>query len=202
MTRGAEEIDSATLRAGVREAYSMAALRPDEEHDFPVGRAFAESVGYPSNLLDSLPAVAVDAFAGVSNVSIFADIPPGSHVLDLGCGAGLDTLIAARRIAGDGRVTAIDFSRSMLDRARQAVREADARNVDVRLGDAEELPVESASIDVVIVNGIFNLNPARDAIFAELARVVRGSGRVFVAELILTSRLPEMQRRDASNWFA
>ncbi|MCO6438610.1 MAG: methyltransferase domain-containing protein [Phycisphaerae bacterium] len=149
-----------------------------------------------------MPAVAVEAFAGVSNVSMFADIPADSRVLDLGCGAGLDTLIAAQRTAANGRVIAVDFSDSMLDRARRAVTEAGTQNVDVRKGDAEELPAESASIDVVIINGIFNLNPAREAIFRELARVVRTNGRVFAAELILKEPLPENERRDVCNWFA
>lgn len=199
---GGMGMESAKLREGVRAAYSQAALCPNGEHDFPVGRAFAESVGYPPDLLDSLPAVAVDAFAGVSNVSMFADIPAGSYVLDLGCGGGLDALIAAQRTAGDGRVMAIDFSDSMLDRARQAVKEAGVRNLDVRIGDAEDLPVDSASVDVVMINGIFNLNPAREAIFVELARVVRDDGRVYTAELILKQPLPGKERRDVSNWFA
>src|SRR5574340_1038337 len=86
------------LRAKVRDAYSSAAERPQEKHAFPVGRGFAESVGYPAGLLASLPSVCVEAFAGVSNVSLFADIAEGATVLDLGCGAGMDTLIAARRV--------------------------------------------------------------------------------------------------------
>jgi len=195
-------MESADLREGVRAAYSRAAQRPDEQHDFPVGRAFAESVGYPPSVLDAMPAVAVEAFAGVSNVSIFADIPADSRVLDLGCGAGLDTLIAAQRTAANGTVIAVDFSDSMLDRARRAVEEAAMQNVDVRKGDAEGLPAESASIDVVIINGIFNLNPAREAIFGELARVVRANGRVYAAELILKEPLSEDERRDVCNWFA
>lgn len=202
MAHRAEQTAWVRLREGVRDAYSNAALRPDKKHDFPVGRVFAESIGYPSDLLDSLPAVAIEVFAGVSNVAVFSDIPPGAHVLDLGCGAGLDALIAAQRTGDDGRVIAIDFSNSMLDRARQAVQAAGVRNLDVRLGDAEDLPVESASVDVVMVNGIFNLNPARGAIFRELARVVRAHGRVFAAELILKEPLPEEIRADASNWFA
>ncbi len=84
------------LREGVREAYSEAARKPQDEHPFPVGREFAESLGYPPDLLAGLPAVAVEAFSGVSNVSVFAEIPSGATVLDLGCGAGLDSLIAAR----------------------------------------------------------------------------------------------------------
>jgi len=198
----ARQMKFAELREGVRAAYSRAAQHPGEQHDFPVGRAFAENVGYTHSLLDSMPPVAVDAFAGVSNVGMFAGIPAGSRVLDLGCGAGLDTLIAARRTEANGRVKAIDFSESMLDRARQAVKEAALQNVDVSIGDAEKLPVESGSIDVAIINGIFNLNPVRKAIFGELARVVRSNGRVYAAELILREPLPENERRDISNWFS
>ncbi|MBI3625608.1 MAG: methyltransferase domain-containing protein, partial [Candidatus Rokubacteria bacterium] len=108
------------LRDAVRGAYSAAADRPDVKHPFPVGRAFAASLGYPSDLLASVPSGCVDAFAGVSNVAIFADTPQGARVLDLGCGAGLDSLIAARRVGVHGRVIGIDFSDEMLARARKA----------------------------------------------------------------------------------
>jgi ubiquinone/menaquinone biosynthesis C-methylase UbiE len=113
-----------------------------------------------------LPAVAVEAFVGVSNVAVFASLPPGARVLDLGCGAGLDSLIAARRVGPAGRVIGIDFSDSMLTRAGQAAA-ALGVNVTVCRGDAERLPLETGSIDVALVNGIFNLNPARTEIFRE-----------------------------------
>lgn len=115
--------DRTDLRDKVRLAYSAAAELPQEKHAFPVGRAFAESLGYPADLLDQLPAVASDAFAGVSNVSLFAELPSRATILDLGCGAGLDALIAARRVGLSGKVIAVDFSTAMLDRARQAVAE-------------------------------------------------------------------------------
>ncbi|HLW89478.1 MAG TPA: methyltransferase domain-containing protein [Terriglobales bacterium] len=194
--------DRTDLRDKVRLAYSAAAEMPQEKHAFPVGRAFAESLGYPADLLDQLPAVASDAFAGVSNVSIFAEIPSGATILDLGCGAGLDALIAARRVGLSGKVIAVDFSTAMLDRARQAVAEAGVSNLELREAGAEQLPIADEEIGVAMVNGIFNLNPARDAIFRELARVVRRGGRVFGAELILSSPLPPEARARESNWFA
>jgi arsenite methyltransferase len=195
-------IDRTNLRDKVRIAYSAAAEMPQEKHAFPVGRAFAESVGYPAELLDRLPAVASDAFAGVSNVSVFAEIPSGATILDLGCGAGLDALIAARRVGLAGKVIAVDFSTAMLARARQAVAEDGASNLELREAGAEQLPIADEEIDVALVNGIFNLNPARDAIFRELARVVRRGGTVFAAELILSSPLPAETRASESNWFA
>ena len=188
-------------REGVRRAYSAAATRPDEKQPFPVGRAFAESVGYPPDLLATMPSGAVDAFAGVSNVSVFADLRPGAAVLDLGCGAGLDSLIAGRRVGPVGTVVGVDFSDTMLDRARRAGDEAGVRNVEFLHGDAERLPVEDASVDVALVNGIFNLNLARVAIFHELARVVRCGGCVFAAELILCEPLPPEVCASDIEWF-
>ncbi len=190
------------LRGGVRRAYSAVADRPLDKHPFPVGRLFAESLGYPPNLLASMPSVAVDAFTGVSNVAVFADIPEGAAVLDLGCGAGLDSLIASRHVGPEGKVTGIDFSDAMLIRARRAVAETGADNVEFMAGDAESLPLEDGSIDVALANGIFNLNPARQAIFRELARVVRTGGAVYAAELVLREPLPRAIQVSEAEWFA
>lgn len=190
------------LYAGVRKAYSAAADRPLDEHPFPIGKAFARSLGYPRELLESLPALSVDAFAGVSNVSLFAAIPDGSTVLDLGCGAGLDTLIAARRTGPSGRVIGVDFSLSMLDRARQAAQEAGLSNIEFHESPAERLPLEDRAIDVAIVNGIFNLNPDRRALFRELARVVRPDGHVYAAELILIEAVADSSPPTETDWFA
>lgn len=193
--------DKAELRSAVRAAYSDAASEPDGEHAFPVGRAFAASLGYPEELLGRLPSSAVDAFAGVCNVSVAADLPAGATVLDLGCGAGLDSLVAAERVGAHGRVIAVDFSEAMVERAQEAANEAGLHNVSVVLGDAEAIPLEDGSVDVALVNGIFNLNPFRTKVFAELARVLRPGGVVFAAELILSGPMSEEVRSRAS-WFA
>lgn len=190
------------LREEVRNAYSTPARRPEEKHAFPVGRAFAESVSCAAELLDRLPAIASDGFAGVSNASLYADIPLGATVLDLGCGAGPDTLIAARRAASLGKVIALDYGAAMLDRARQAVAESGERNVEVREADAEHLLLADGQIDVAIVNGILNLNPSRGTIFRELARVISPGGTVFAAELIISSPLPPESRTSEADWFA
>ena len=185
------------LRAELVHVFSEMAERPGDEHPIPVGRALAEAVGYPKDLLDSLPSDSVDAFAGVTYIWGFAEIPLQGTILDLGCGAGLDLLIAARRAE---RVIGIDFSKSMLARARKAADLSAAGNVEAVLGDAERIPLEDASVDSALVNGIFNLNPARAVIFGELARVIRAGGRAFVAELILTDgAVPSTQQSD---WFS
>jgi len=190
------------LYEGVRKAYSSAAERPTEPHPFPVGRAFAESVGYPQQWLDTLPACSIEAFAGVSNLSVAAQIEAGATILDLGCGAGLDALIAARRAGPAGRVIGIDFSGAMLDRARRGAQEAGLGNVEFHQAPAEHLPLADGEIDVAMVNGIFNLNPHREAIFSELFRVVRPSGHVYAAELILVEPLADPSPHAEADWFA
>lgn len=190
------------LRQKVLAAYSRAALEPEGQHAFPVGRQFAEGLGYPGDLLGRLPAGCTEAFTGVSNVSVFAEIPPGAVVLDLGCGAGLDSSIASGKAGSKGMVIGVDFSFPMLARARACQRETGADGILFCQGDAERLPLPDHSIDVALVNGIFNLNPARAAIFQELGRVVSRSGVVYAAELVLRGHLPPKQRQSESNWFA
>ncbi len=188
------------IREAVCRAYSAAALHPQGEHPFPVGQRFAESIGYPPELLSELNPIATEAFSGVSNVSCFAEIPAGATVLDLGCGAGLDSLIAARRVGAAGKVSGVDYSAAMLARARQAAR--GIANVLFCCAEAGKLPMATGSIDVALVNGIFNLNPEREAIFDELGRVVCRGGTVYAAELILREPLPPDTLKDENNWFA
>ena len=192
---------SLQLRSAVHHAYSAAAERPTQKHAFPVGRLLAERLGYPADVLDILPPVSVEAFAGVSNLAVSVAIAADAHVLDLGCGAGLDSLILARRLGGTGRVVGIDFSEGMLMRARTAAA-AYGVNGTFCLGDAERLPLDEASIGVAFVNGIFNLNPARAEIFRELARVVRANGHVYVAELVLQEAVSKPDHFTEAEWFA
>lgn len=191
-----------TLREAVKMAYSTIAAHPEGDTPFPTGRALAENVGYPAALLDTLPATAVEAFCGVSNVSLYADIATGARVLDLGVGAGLDTLIAARRTGEQGKVIGVDFSEAMLERGKHAVNEAKATNVELIVADAEHLPLENECLDIALVNGIFNLNPARERIFCELFRILKPGGSVYVSELVLSAPLPVEERQNTSNWFA
>ncbi len=190
------------LRRSVCAAYSAAALAPFEEHAFPVGREFAVSLGYPADVVNALPATAVDAFTGVSAVSLFADIPNGAVVLDLGCGAGLDSLIAARRAGSEGRVVGVDFSAAMLARARESARQAGIDRAVYAQAGAEQLPLADRSIDIALVNGIFNLNPKRSEIFREIGRVVRDDGAVYAAEIVLREPLPPDRKKSEADWFA
>jgi arsenite methyltransferase len=188
-------------REAVRLAYSAAARDPGGEHPFAVGRELALGVGYPPELLDRMPDAAVDTFAGVAAVSVEAEMERGDRVLDLGCGSGLDALTAADRLGQEGQVVGVDFSADMLRRAQRARDANGADQVSLCRASAEALPLADGSVDVALVNGIFNLNPARQAIFGELSRVVRSGGRVYAGELILREPLPPTELTEAS-WFA
>lgn len=190
------------LISGVRQAYSAAARDPGRTHPFPVGKAFAQEVGYAPAVLDTLPDEAVASFAGVGPVAGFAEIEPGARVLDIGCGAGLDSLLAARRSGPDGRVVGVDFSRSMLAKARVAVRRAGETMILYGCADAAHLPLATASVDVVLVNGIFNLNPRRTELFREMARVLRPGGKAFAAELVFTRPRRAKTIRDINDWLS
>ena len=195
-------MDDDATRQAVREAYSSAARRPKSEHPFPVGRRFAASVGYPAKVIRALPEKAVEAFSGVSNLAVASDLNAGERVLDVGCGSGLDALVASRRVSPGGWVIGVDFSHAMLVRADEAIREDGASNIQLVLAEGERIPLADGSIDVALANGIFNLNPYRSKLFHELARVVRKGGTVRAAELIIKYPLPQTERGDLSTWFA
>lgn len=180
----------------VRAAYSAIAVAPAENHFFPCGRQLAEDVGYPPDVLDRLPVSAVEAFCGVGDVSLWADIQASELVLDVGCGAGLDTILAAGRAA---KVVGIDFSLEMLQRARGCLEEAGlAAKVTLLRTEVQSLPLLDGSMDVALVNGFFNLNPFREDAFRELARVLRPGGVLYASELVL--REPAVPG-DETNWF-
>lgn len=171
----------------VREIYSAAAAQPGAKYPFPVGASFAESLGYARPLLDAHPCAA-EAFSGVACIPAFAELDQASMVLDAGCGAGLDSIAAKPRVR---RVFGVDFSPEMLDRA--------SKSAPVVRANAEELPFAPGTFDAVLANGIFNLNPGRASIMAELARVLKPGGKLWGAELILTGPQPEAT---LDNWFA
>jgi arsenite methyltransferase len=192
----------ADIAAEVRDAYSAAARDPTGRHPFPLGRRFAEELGYPPEVLAGIPAASLEAFTGVSNVSIFAELPAGARVLDLGCGAGLDSLIAARRVGAGGTVVGVDFSPAMLARARRGAVAGAVANADFVNAGAHEMPFGDACFDVALVNGVFNLNPLRERVLAELARVIRRGGAVYAAELVRCDSAPPEACESAGTWFA
>ena len=196
-----EGVTSTELRAAVRDRYARVASEPAERYTFRVGRIFAEALGYPAELLDTVPEQALDAFTGVATPVLRADLQPGERVLDRGCGGGLDLALAARAVGPGGRVIGIDMAEPMVTRAQNALRQLGYSHAVARVGYAEALPLPDASIDCVLANGILNLSPDKSAVLSEIARVLTPGGRLVLAETTLRSPLSPDAVRDLESWF-
>lgn len=196
MTRREPTADTDTIHAQVRERFAALAANPASEKRFEIGRASAAKLGYGGPLLDSLPPAAVDSFAGVGNPLGLAPIQPGMTVLDLGCGSGLDAMIAAQLVGPRGAVIGIDMTGEMVARARRACAERGLTNVQIRQAMAERLDVPDASIDVVLSNGVINLCPHKEQVLAELYRVLKPGGKLQIADMSLVDGVsPELLER-------
>ena len=189
------------IKLAVAEKYSEVARTPGAKFNFPVGRKFAESVGYPVDVLDALPATMWDSFTGAGNPQPYIDLQPGETVLDLGSGAGLDLLFYARTAGRKAQLYGLDMSRAMIEKARSNLESCDVGNVEFLNVSADAIPLPGASVDLVTANGIYNLSPDKDAVMREVYRVLKVGGRTVFAEIVLKSALPEEIRKNIDDWF-
>ena len=195
------DLDSIRLRREVQDMYSRVAVAPDGSFHFHRGPEYAIGwLGYDATELSALPAEVTRAFAGIGNPHAIAPLAAGLSVLDVGSGAGTDLLLAARHVGPSGRAIGIDMTADMRERAREGALHCGLRHVDVLEGDATHLPIEDASVDVVISNGVLNLVPEKDRAFAEIARVLRPGGRLQIADIVTGVELSEAIRRDVDLW--
>ena len=192
-------VDVATLKREIRKTYASVSQEPERDFVFPTGRAWAEDLDYPTELAN-VPETAVESFAGVANPFSLGRLESGERVLDLGCGAGTDSLVAAQMVGPAGHVTGIDMTPEMLARARRAAAEMGAANVDFVEGEIEQLPLGDASVDVVISNGVIDLVPDKDRVFAEIGRVLRSGGRIQLADVTIQNPVSEEAKRDIDLW--
>jgi SAM-dependent methyltransferase len=193
------EIDVGLLKSEIRKTYACVSDEPERDFIFPTGRAWAEDLGYPAELAN-VPDRAVESFAGVANLWQLGRLAAGERVLDLGSGAGTDSLIAAQMVGEHGHVVGIDMTPEMLAKARSAAAEAGIENVEFVAGEAENLPFREESFDVVISNGVIDLIPDKDAVFAELYRVLAPGGRLQVADVTIQNPVSEEGRRKIDLW--
>jgi len=197
------DLDKARLRAEVQTMYSRVAAAPDGEFHFHRGPAYASTrLGYDAEELAALPLDVTSSFAGVGNPHAIDRIPAGAVVVDIGCGAGTDLLVAAMRTGPTGRAIGVDMTEAMRRRATEGAAACGLTNVDVRPGDATRLPLDDASVDVVISNGVLNLVPEKERAVAEIARVLKPGGRVQIADIIIGEILPDSALRDIDLWTA
>jgi len=195
------DLDVATLRTEVQSMYAQVAAAPDGAFHFHRGPHYAAArLGYDAAELAALPADVTASFAGVGNPHRIASISEGAVVLDVGCGAGTDLLLAARRVGPHGRAIGVDMTEAMRRRAAAGAATHGLANVDVRDGDATALPVDDQSIDVVISNGVLNLVPDKPRAFAEIARVLKPGGRAQIADIVIGEVLPDDALRDIDLW--
>lgn len=192
------------LREHVRGTYERLARAPDGAFHFHRGLDYAvERLGYDRAALAGLPRAATDRFAGVGNPHAVGPIHPGETVLDHACGAGLDLLLAARRVGPRGRAIGVDMTPGMREQAaRAAIAAGLGAIVEVRAGLFEDLPVESASVDVVLSNGVLNLSPDKARVLREVARVLRPGGRLHLADVVVQRELELEVRSSPELWAA
>jgi arsenite methyltransferase len=193
-------VDVDVLREEIRKTYTDVSTEQEQEFIFPTGRTWARELGYPEPELSRVPDATVESFAGVANHWLLGGIEPGSVVLDLGCGAGTDLLIAAQMTGPSGRAIGIDMTRAMLDRAQASAAEMGLANVELHESLIESLPLEDASVDVVISNGVIDLVPDKEAVFDEIDRVLRPGGRLQIADVIIHTEVSEDARKRIDLW--
>ena len=196
------QLDTTELEQRVKRMYEEVALEPDHEFHFETGRPLAERLGYDPAKLDGIPAAAIDSFAGVGYFLDLAAIVPGEAVLDLGSGSGTDSFLAALATGSTGKVIGVDMTAAQLAKAGELADEHGFSQCEFRDGYIERPPVDDASVDCVISNGVINLSPDKAAVFAAAASALRPGGRLALADIVTEHQLPEGVTCDASLWAA
>ena len=196
----AQTVDVGVLRRAIQEEYAEVAANPDKGFHFHTGRPLARILEYEDEWLKDIPETSVESFAGTGNPFSLGEIPPGENVVEVGCGAGIDSLISARMTGATGRVIGVDMSPQMLQKARRAAAEAGQSNVEFREGYGEELPVEDGWADVIISNGALNLMPDKSAGLSEMHRALKPGGRLQIGDILVRKAVPEGAKRDIDLW--
>jgi arsenite methyltransferase len=194
------KLDLNTLREAIQEEYAEVASHPEKGFHFHTGRPLARMLEYADEWLEGLPESSVESFAGTGNPFSLGELRPGERVVDVGCGAGIDSLIAAKKVGPEGLVIGVDMTPSMLEKARQAAKEAELTKVEFREGYAEALPVEDGWADVVISNGVLNLMPDKSAALEEMSRVLKANGRLQIGDILVQKAVPESAKRKIDLW--
>jgi SAM-dependent methyltransferase len=175
------------IQDAVRKKYAEISQTSEGKFAFLTGMEGAEALGYDLNVLSDLPPEVMKSFCGVGNPFVLGAIEKGESVLDIGCGAGFDLIVASRRVGPSGRVCGIDITPEMADRARENLALAGADNIEIKLAGSESIPFDSSTFDVVISNGVLNLSPQKERSFQEIYRVIKPGGRLQFADVVLNA---------------
>ena len=202
VSRGIEGLDVDGLRRAIQEEYALVAAEPDRGFHFHTGRRLAAILVYENEWLDGVPEATIASFAGTGNPFSLGRLMAGEHVVDVGCGAGIDSIIASKMVGATGRVIGIDMTPAMVEKAREGAKDAAVHNVEFRQGFGESLPVTDSWADVVISNGVLNLFPDKLAGLQEMARVLKPAGRLQIGDILVQKAVPDKGKRDINLWKA
>ncbi|MDZ7778362.1 MAG: methyltransferase domain-containing protein [Gemmatimonadota bacterium] len=194
------DVDLDTLRCAIQEEYEAVAANPDQGFHFHTGRPLARILEYQESWMDGIPEPAIESFAGTGNPFSLGSLEPGERVVDIGCGAGIDSLIAAKMVGTSGETVGVDMTPAMLSKARDSAERMGLGNVRFREGFGEELPVEDGWADVIISNGVLNLMPDKPAALREMARALRPGGRLQIADIAVRKPVSEGAKRKIELW--
>jgi len=193
-------VDESVLRGAIREQYGLVATDPEGGHHFHTGRPLAEKLRYEDAWVDKLPPSVVESFAGTGNPFSIGVLAPGERVMDVGSGAGMDSLIAAGMVSQEGSVVGVDMTPEMLAKARAGAAQLGLANEEFKEGLAEAAPVPDGWADVVISNGVVNLCLDKPAVFREMNRVLRPGGRLQIGDILVKTAVPESAKLEIDLW--
>jgi arsenite methyltransferase len=195
-----QTLDLESLRTAIQEEYELVALEPDRGFHFHTGRRLAKLLNYEDEWLEGIPESAIESFAGTGNPSSLGPLEPDECVVDVGCGAGIDSLIAAQMVAPTGQVVGVDMTPVMLGKAERSAAEAGIDNAEFRQGYGEALPVDNGWADVVISNGVLNLMPDKAVALEEMARVLKPGGRLQIGDILVQKAVPDSAKQKIELW--
>ena len=188
------------LRRAIQLEYETVAREPQRGFHFHTGRPLARLLGYPDEWLAGLPEGSVESFAGTGNPFSVGSLKAGEHVVDIGCGAGIDSLIAARMVGPSGFVVGVDMTAAMLEKAKESAAALGLTNVEFREDFGEELPISIEWADVIISNGVLNLIPDKAKVLSEMARVLKKGGRLQIGDILVQKAVPQEAKEEIELW--
>jgi SAM-dependent methyltransferase len=200
MTNSTAVVDTDILRQAIQQEYQVVAENPEHGFHFHIGRPLTRILEYSEEWLTNVPERAIESFAGTGNPFTLGQICPGEKVLDLGSGAGMDSLVASAMVGASGQVVGVDMTPAMLDKARRSAQEAAVDNVEFREGYLEDLPITDEWADVIISNGVFNLVPNKAGVLAEMYRTLKPGGRLQLADILVEIPVPEAAKGVIDLW--
>lgn len=195
-----QTVELEELRDAIREEYGAVAIDPEAGYHFHAGRGLAAILGYKDEWLEGIPEEAIAALVGTGNPFALGALSSGENVVDMGCGGGMDSIIAAKMVGPAGKVIGVDMTPEMLDRARAAAAKSGLSNVEFKDGVGEALPVPDGWADVVISNGVLNLLPDKVAGLKEMLRVLKPTGRLQIADIMVQRAVPDEAKLDLALW--